>query len=197
MRKDNEMEIALTLAAIVAVVALLMWHSGVAAAQPFVPPQPPQPPPFDPSAWDPAGDVGNGVPGDYSFPINETDLSPIYNIPALSPVSLAPINLSNGTPQCGCTPSQIADLGAFLTGQNAILAAMDNAIANVPNLLPVVPVNISIRNIEPPAPPSDVVTDFGTWETVNGVRKLVPNAKGLQTFLDPLGLYSGSPSVPV
>lgn len=135
---DAKWEVALTIGTGVLVALFLAYHQGAGTTAPGMPALPDQPPvpPLDRIARDAANAAG-GYNSDNNIP-NGFDFSPTYNIVNnltstqfnLPPAQLVPlnvVNMSTGSPQCGCsggsmTPNQSAN-DAFLK-QLAMIAAI-------------------------------------------------------------------------
>lgn len=172
MKKDHEIEIAFTLAAIAAALALAMWHRGAASATaPLSVPAPEQNP--QDYNWNPAQNIAPVYPSD-TIAVYGTNVPPaVYNISGPPLLDYKPVNISGGSPSCGCAASNTATIDGLISQQNSLLAQTFAALEGMPHLVPVVPVTINIEEIPQGVPlgvPRDApnIQSIGNGEVIYG-----------------------------
>jgi hypothetical protein len=150
---DAKWEIGATLAVAVALLLFFTYHKGKGTPSHVVPLTLPQQTQQDANAiqdYNPASDIPNGVDlsgVNFSFPLQVSEFTPSFNFPVTTPN--VPLNVSNGTPQCGCTSSNVSTYDDLLNAQrdafNRILAALEN----IPQVKAMPVINVNITKPEP------------------------------------------------
>lgn len=130
------------------------------------PPLPPDTQINDALNYDPYADVTNGfVPGNYAlpdftpllrdfpkytlpnftFPIFVTENTPSLSVTA--PATGEAVNLSNGTPQCGCSNSEINTFADLMRAQTDAINRTIDAMNGLHLIPPTVPVRVTLTTI--------------------------------------------------
>lgn len=147
---DTKLEIVLTIGTGIAVALFMAYHKGAGAVTQGAPTMPAQPPvpPLDAVAHDAASAASGYNPG-ANIP-NGFDFSPTYNIinnvsdvhydmPGSQLVPLNVVNMSTGSPQCGCSA------GARSSGPDEAYLKTLAAIAAIPPVQPTSNVTLTIQ----------------------------------------------------